>query len=121
MRKAKKKKKSTVEISTNNSIKKFIEFVLEVCKRPAMFHVNRVEELNVICIGFQCALTDNDAKSLNEFLGDFREYVNHHFEMNSNYNWDSVIRLHSGSDLHSLPLFQRLFKDYLVTKNKNLH
>ncbi len=99
-----------------NSKDQIIDLIRMVLKRPAMFQVNRVEDLWLILFGYQHALTFESNVEINELLVDFTKFINLCFESTTEYNWDKLIRLHSGSDSHSIQLFEQLFEQFLLEK-----
>ena len=93
---------------------KLIELIKAITKRPAMYGVNRVEDIELIILGYTaCSAVIQENAS--DFNIEFRRYINTHFEMAGDHSWQRLIRFHSGSDSHSIELFSILFSKYLIS------
>ena len=93
---------------------KLNELITAITKRPAMYGVNKVEDIELIILGYTaCSAVAQD--NVSDFNTAFRNYVNTHFEMTGDYAWPRLIRFHSGSDSHSIELFSKLFFKYLIS------
>ncbi len=97
----------------DNVQKRFVEFILAVVKRPAMFHVSKVEDIWIMTLAYQHALLGNENKTINDILSGFRTYVNKHYKTTSDHSWERLIRFHCASESHSIELFSTLFNEYL--------
>lgn len=96
----------------------FLELLFSIIERPAMYGVNNVEDINFIIKGYQFALYDNPEKEkFNNFLSQFREFINKDFETGADYDWARLMRFHSGGDSHSIEIFSRLLNKYLTSSN----
>jgi hypothetical protein len=102
-------------------IKKYVDFIKAIVERPAMYQVNRVEDIWLISFGYQHALGELDIKEIGNFLSDFRDYVNKDFQSNQNHSWERLIKLYSGSDKHSIELFGQLFFNYIKSRGENFN
>ena len=85
-------------------------------KRPAMYGLNKVEDIKLLFLGVRLFCFNNSLLS-NEFETGFNVFVNAFFTKEHNFkephDWSKLIRLYSGSDKHSLELFGRFFYEYL--------
>jgi len=98
----------------NKTLTEFIDFVAAMTKRPGMFGINNVEDLNLVVLGYTVATKDN---TVEELLGAFTEFINRDFDTNNSYHWALVLRLNSAtSDHHSLKLFGDIFSKFLAAK-----
>jgi len=93
-----------------SQLDKFTELIKAINKRPGMYHVSRVEDYELIFIGFRFSWND---KSVDEFIQEFDLWVGKKWENLSAYGWSKLIRLNCGGDSHSLELFSKLFNEYL--------
>ncbi len=94
----------------------FIQLIEQLLKRPAIYNINRVEDLEHIFFGYQHALFNNEKDSgeeLKNILADFRKKINEHFNSKIDSSWVRLIRFNSGTDKHSIELFSQLFEMYL--------
>lgn len=94
----------------------FLSFVFLILKRPGMFCVNKVEDLNYMITGYTFG---NSNQEVAELLSHFRIFVNNDMDSISNHDWVKLIRLYSGSDSHSLKLFQDMFERFLELNDIN--
>lgn len=92
----------------------FIDFVNMILKRPAMYQVNKVEDLWLVMFGYQCSLSEGANKNIGDMLLDFRKFVNKDFDSKEDFSWDKLVRLYSGSDSHSLELFNQVFSQFIL-------
>lgn len=81
-------------------------FVLPIIERPAMYCVNNVEDLWLIIFGYTMGIQDNES---NNFMSEFRVFVNKYFKSKDDVDWSRLIRFHSSSDKHSIELFSEIF------------
>lgn len=91
----------------------FVEFLLFVVDKPGVYGINKVEDIHFMCAGYQKALNGGD--KVNDFLFEFRKFINEHFESNDDHDWVRLIRFYSASDRHSIELFGRLLNEYLIS------
>ena len=92
----------------------FIELIESITNRPSMFAVNKVEDIGLVIMGYEYASNKNENNVLlSECMIGFRDFINKKFESQNNFDWVKLIRLYSGSDLHSIQLFSQLFKEYI--------
>jgi hypothetical protein len=88
-------------------------------KRPGMFRVSKVEDVNMIVFGFSCGVAENELENVNAFLEGFKEFVNDEFaddfSSTPNYGWDSLIRFNSPTDSMTMQLFAKLFTKFVST------
>lgn len=91
----------------------FIELISSVLKRPAMYEVNNIEDLNLLIRGFEMSCTED--KQVIEFMHSFRSHVNSKLETNEDVHWARLIRYHAGGDNNSLKLFEKYFFEFLNT------
>ncbi|OGU76121.1 MAG: hypothetical protein A2W11_01835 [Ignavibacteria bacterium RBG_16_35_7] len=97
----------------------FISFISLLSSKHGMFMINNVEELSIAFIGYSFALNEEERKAFDLFMGDFTVYINSDFKSKEKFSWQKLIRLYSGSDKHSLELFETLFTKYLQSHNVN--
>ena len=102
------KKKTPTEVEI-----KFIDFVRSIIKRPALFEINKIEDLAFILSGYLSALSGEEKKGVFIFLKDFKHFVCRHFKFKKDSTWQRLIRFYSGSDNNSLSLFNKLFEGFL--------
>lgn len=91
--------------------KTYIEILKQVLEKPGMYRIQRVEDIELF---IRAEITFNRNKAVEEWYGRFSEFtikqVDHKLK---NFDWCKVIRLYSGSDLHSIQLFKDLFFDFI--------
>lgn len=92
-----------------DNLKKFITVLNTILARPGMYLVSKVEDINFIILGYKFCADDD---KLNDFLLEFRKYVNQEYENSSDNDWSRLIRFNSSNDLHSLELFGNVFKSF---------
>lgn len=95
----------------------FLEKLDTVLVRPAMFGVQKIEDIQII---FFTEFFLNKNESVEKWSGRFSDFVikDANCDLN-NFHWSKIIRLHSGSDAHSLELFKQLrekFSDFESTQ-----
>ncbi len=78
-----------------------------------MFQVNCVEDIYLIIFGYQCALQGDNINVLNDFLLEFRTFVNEDSEIGGDHDWVRLIRFYSASDKQSIELFGQYLNQYL--------
>jgi len=93
---------------------KLIELITAITKRPAMYGVNKVEDIDLIILGYITCSAVVQGNAL-DFNTEFRNYVNKDFEMKGDHAWPRLIRFHSANDSHSIELFSKLFFKYLIS------
>lgn len=93
------------------SIAQFLSFIKQINNRPGMYGVNQVKDIALIIFGYRYSNND-EANGIDEFLTGFRAFVNVEFGTKEDFDWPKLIYLYSGSDSHSLQLFDKLFKSY---------
>ena len=92
---------------------KLIELITAITKRPAMYGVNKVEDIALIILGYTaCSAVMGNNES--DFNTEFKSFINTHFAMTGDHDWPRLIRFHSGGNLHSIELFSFLFSKYLI-------
>ncbi len=101
-------------MNESSALSKFIDFVSGVLRRPGMYQVNNIEDLNLLIFGFSIGCNSKEVFSL---LDDYRLFVNQEFKSTNNYDWARLIRFYSSGDLQSLDLFKSKFKSFLKYKN----
>ena len=92
------------------------EFLLAVVKRPAMYHVNSVNDLSWFVLGFQQALTGSDLDELVIFMNDFRRFVNETMQSDADHAWHRLILFNSSDDAHSVQQFGALFTEFIESR-----
>ncbi len=98
-------------------IESFLKFISHICKRPAMFAVSGVEDLNLVIFGYQCGLGQTPmAREVSDFMFEFRKLVNKRYGSRKDYHWAKLIRFHSGSDSHTIEIFAKLFNALIEKK-----
>ncbi len=102
------KKKTPAEIEI-----KLIDFVRSIIKRPALFEVNKIEDLYFILLGYLSALNGEEKNKVFTFLSEFKYFVNKYFKFKEDSTWQRLIRFYSGSDNNSLSLFNKLFEEFI--------
>ena len=96
---------------------KFINLISGVLKTPGLFQVNRIEDLDLIITGYKCAVNEVE---LEDFIADFRAYVNKRFESSEDVHWVRWIRFRAASDMHSLELGKSVFSEFIQDNCPNL-
>ena len=89
------------------------DFIKVITERPAMYGVNRIEDLYLIIRGFLYAHTKTD---LEDLMYNFRIFVNEKWDCKEDAEWCRLIRFYSGSDQHSLELFKSLWEEFVREK-----
>jgi hypothetical protein len=88
------------------SLKDFLIKIEVILNRPAMFNVQKIEDVNII---FFSEIFINNNTYLEKWNVEFSEFVKKEMgDMLNNFGWSKIIRLYSGSDAHSLELFKEL-------------
>jgi hypothetical protein len=87
-----------------------IKVVRHLMKRPAMFGINKVEDFDLIILGYTMSYSD---ENIDYFLLGFDEFVKKKWPDMGKYNWVKLIRLNCGGDLSSVELFSKLMEEYL--------
>lgn len=90
--------------------KHFSGLIDSIINRPAMYGVNKVEDIQLIIFGYT-ACASQSPNDLNDF-GEFRSFVNKHFDSMGDHDWARLIRFYSASDKHSIELFSELYHRY---------
>jgi hypothetical protein len=82
----------------------YLEFIR---KRPFMYHVQRVEDIFLLCYGYGEALdrADTTDEDLEHFFSGFMDFVIADYNVPTHCNWCTAIRLYSTSDSSSVDLF----------------
>lgn len=86
---------------------KVIEFLNYVVERPKLYKVNKVEDIDLLILGF-------DVGSKGQaylFIEDFEKFVRKRYR-STKYRWWQLIRLHSADDSNSIELFKLIFAEY---------
>ncbi len=96
-------------------LRSFIQLINGICKRPAMFQVNNVNDLGILILGFTLALEKPQSVTISCFLSDFNMFVNEHYNTQESYRWDKVIMFFSGSDFDSLQKFNELLEAFILS------
>lgn len=95
-------------------IKLFRTFIYSILSRPGMFQVNNVNDLGLVIFGYLAAINKMESGLiLNDFMDNFRAFVNKYFESDFNYDWERLIRFHSSGDKGSLELFKTVFDKFI--------
>ena len=94
---------------------KFIEFIDQLTTRPAMYSINKVEDIKLIMFGYCNALKGEERQEIDDLLSSFRVYINENSDLAGDNDWPRVIRFFSGGDRHSIELFTYKFKSFLST------
>ncbi len=92
---------------------RFIDLMSHVTERPAMYQVNRVEDIYLMTLGYKLALTGDEVEVFSDFLVSFGVFVNERFDSKEDVDWVRLIRFYSASDSHSINLFNKIFLDFL--------
>jgi hypothetical protein len=90
-----------------NKIKYWYTLLAKMQKRPAMYGIQRVEDILLFLSGYAMALdaaavTDED---LEHFSAGFMDFVIADYNAPTHCNWSTAIRLYSTSDAASVELF----------------
>ncbi len=99
--------------------KHFITTLNHIIDRPAMYSVNRVEDIALIWLGYSLSIPKEDAVEFIDFQSNFRLYVKKLFRSKIDYHWSRLIRLNAGSDIDSIDSFKRIFNSFLRYNNEN--
>jgi hypothetical protein len=98
---------------------RFIGFVRSVIQRPALFEVNKIEDMSLIILGFHSGLDHEDQNVIFNFLQNFKKFVRGHFNFEEESTWQRLIRFYSGGDQSSLFLFDKLFEEFIEKNYKS--
>ncbi len=105
-------------IADKMSVQVFIEEIFSLLKRPSLHKVESVEDIWVFVRGYEaCYLKVAGSTELTDFLSAFDDYCIKHFGHSDAYKWFKTIRFYSGSNWHSLQLFEKLFTEFLESRN----
>lgn len=94
-------------------LRDFISFINSILERPGMFLVNNVENLALVILGYKVACKDTYVGVLNNFMDDFKKYVNERSDFKEEVDWVRLIRFYGVGDKNTLDLFKRNFNDFL--------
>jgi hypothetical protein len=95
----------------------FIFSIENIIKRPGIFMINRVEDIENVFLGYDLAVSGCcEDKSAIIFMSEFKAFVNKEFESEQETNWARLIRFSSAGDLHSLELFSKLFHQFVAMR-----
>lgn len=95
-----------------SKIDDFLSLILQIVERPGMYGVNELDDLYFIMLGYMYS-DIQEMSEISDLLEKFRLFINEHFESNEGHDWHKLVKLYSGSDIHSIELFGRLFNQYL--------
>lgn len=100
------------------TVSDYIEFVRLLIARPALFDVNKVEDIYFLLRGFTYKSNNeelmNFCNSFNSFINK-QEFVCLKPDAEKEFAWHKITRLYSSSDVNSLELFSRLFERFLAS------
>lgn len=89
----------------------FFETILQYIKRPGMYGIQNVEDIRLL---FMHEEIFHRVSEVGEFNSQFNKYISRELGPGlDNFDWSKIIRLHSGSDFHSIQLFEQVFIQYL--------
>ena len=90
--------------------KKFIGALMVLLDKPGMYRIQKVEDIYHY---INAEIYFNGNREVEAWNGQFSEFVV--VKMNKSlidFDWSKVIRLYSGSDMHSIELFKQLLLEY---------
>jgi hypothetical protein len=94
-------------------MEKFYSFLQHVLKMPGMFKVSKIEDIEFIILGYSVALDHHlSANEVDSFFIDFNQHVCKKYRLDASYGWCKVLRFFSGSDGHSLKLFEENLNEW---------
>jgi hypothetical protein len=97
---------------------KFIKFIQDINEAPGMYLVNKVEDVDLIILGYLSAQIDDlEYESIKAVLNTFNDFVNKYYETNEDYQWARLIRFNCSTDLITREMFAKLFSEFIQTKN----
>lgn len=98
----------------SNTIRKFIEFVNIIADKPGMFLINNVEDISLVIYGYKSACADysNNFLDIDNFLNEFKKFINTHYDSNEDLDWARLIRFHCVNDSSTLDFFRYKFNEY---------
>jgi hypothetical protein len=89
----------------------FFEIILKYVERPGMFGIQKVEDIRLLFVHEEMF---HKVSYVGEFNAKFNKYVSNELGPGlENFDWSKIIRLHSGSDFHSIQLFEQVFVKFL--------
>jgi hypothetical protein len=97
--------------------KEVIEFknvIGNLLDRPGMYLINKVEDYELFFLGYELALKSDN---VTEYIRGFNLFVNNWAELGEEKGWAKLIRFYSSTDIHSVELFTKLFREYAETNN----
>lgn len=97
----------------------FIKLIDAVCKHPAVYSINRVEEIDILINGY--LFGTGDKETISDFMSKFNSFVVQKFDIGTGYNWVKLIRLNTGGDLHTIELFDILYNEFKATRSVMYH
>lgn len=81
------------------------------------YGVSDVTDIYLIIFGFINGVTKSELNSVFQFTSNFRDFVNKEFagdfSSSTDHDWPRLIRFYSGSDKHSIELFELLFERFI--------
>ena len=94
-------------------MRNFYTFLQQVLKMPGMFNVSKIEDIEFILLGYSAALSHQlSADEVDSFFMEFNQYVCNKYQFDALYGWCKVFRFLSGSDGHSLKLFEENINEW---------
>ncbi|TDW97164.1 hypothetical protein EDB95_5006 [Dinghuibacter silviterrae] len=98
-------------------IGRFSELIQNILRKPGLFMVSKVEDIQYIVFGYISAMQINmNDSELTDFMSGFREFVLLDLNCKEDFDWCRIIRFYSSGDKGSLDLFSKLFNQYLAFK-----
>lgn len=102
-------------------ITKFIEDISLITQRPPMFQLTDVYGIQLAMYGY---LMGRESKILNDFYGDFQDFINKEFAKDftseKKHDWPRLIWFNSSDGLHSITLFNLLFEKFFDSYKQKL-
>ncbi len=96
----------------------FLNIVSAVTRKPGLFRIGSVGDISIFIQGIVVATKDEE---INNWLIKFNEFVNKELDGRLvDFGWVKLIYLYSGSESHSLQLFEQLFNDFVKISSDNV-
>src|SRR5438552_1074841 len=92
-----------------------LDVIQKIRKRPVtMLGRPSASHLYAFLSGYAAARQGEDPSDY-EFLSGFNQWVHERYEVTSTQDWGKIIEFQSGAQADELPLFWKLFDQYLAT------
>lgn len=103
-------------MSNSKLLNHFIDFVETVSNKPGMFLINNIEDIGLVVFGYTNGCSYNskeDYYCIEDFMSNFKKYVNNHYATTEEYDWVRLIRFNCVGDAATLDFFKYIFDNFI--------